>query len=487
MGRNSETLFLVSRSAIHRIDRAGSAHPVIFESLPRHPEETLAESVGMMVRSKSRRLGRVWIACTDAWVGEIELDRRVAHAIGSDGLEETLALEAENLSGIPAFSSRIASVPQTVGAMAVKSALPNAAQSLEQRFKNPSPNVAATANHIVLQVDANELEAIAAEIKEHRGKLLGVGSAALLQVPHAHAGGVSVIVSELESGTIFARNLGASHLTVMSADRFDLQRWRRNFGDSLGGPLAEESTLAILADLPDAETSTNTSGTVLTWDDPSLVVRWAQWWIEAAHSDKGQALLVKPAAKPLTNAVWTAIALGAAAIVAIAGILWQIRANNELSQIGAELETLRQNKAIPAQLERAVATTAKDLEVVKQDYQESATVLNVALQDSSFVSSQLELRKKRWDMLLNAVALSASNASFIESLHWIADDVAIEGHSESAVEAHRIANELRHRLATAGWQVRPARTEFTDNGLYQFRVLARPATTPSPTVDGATL
>lgn len=477
---SGDTIVLVTSNSVYRVDRVGTATPSLGASLPRSPGETLAESVGMLLRSSRQRLGRVWIAATDAWVGDIEMERRVLHAVGEEGMEEALAIEAEGISGIPAFSSRLAIVPQTIAAVTLKSSARVTSPALDGPPNLIPPPSANTANFLVLQLDEHEFAAIEAEVNDRQGKLMGIGSAAILALPRAGSqpglDSPRLIACELESGTVVASRFGETTVAWMLPGRFDLSQLQREYGPSLGEPFDPAGIHAFLATpLENAVSPDPSSERIQSWEDPAAILPWASLWFDGVHQAASESLVIAPIKAPVSNRVWTSLAFAAAAITTIACLGWQYQAGHEVERLFAESEILRQEKARPSQLQKNIAALEKELRSVTDGNASLEQQVVSAQYSSRWVSARLQVRQTRWQALIDAIATSVGDQCVIESLVWTAQELNIEGHCLTAADAHRTADRLARQIVSVGWQVDPAQTEFGDNQLYSFRLSARPS------------
>lgn len=462
----SDTILLVSQTHIHRIERAGSRTASVTESLQRHPEESLAESVGMMLRGSSSRLGRVWIASTNAWVGEIELERRIVFAIGDDGLEDTLAIEAEAISGIPAFSSRTVAVPQSLNTTVTKA----------QRSQS------ATTSFLVMQIDASEFDAIQVEIADRQGKLMGIGSAALMAVNPLKSDASTEFACELESATLFATSFAGTNVTHLSAGRFAPDRGHLRFDIASPGPPSPHRLIAFVTDDPvvsDAPQLNDDRIQIRSWDDPESILLWSRYWLSSIRDSSEKNLLIRPIKPPVATSVWTTIALCAAVVTAVICGVWQYHGTQEWKRLAEATELLRQEKAQPMALQRTVATLRSELETLESDLAVEQAALNSAASKTKFVTLAMDAQRTRWRSLFEAIQATTRPDSFIESMSWTTEALRIEGYSKTASSAHEVADELGHRLSHLGWRVAPASTTYGPKGLYRFQLVAQPAD-PTP-------
>ncbi|PHQ34492.1 PilN domain-containing protein [Rhodopirellula bahusiensis] len=106
------TVVLVSDSFIARVDiSAGPVGDVVWSKRTERPEDfSLGESIELAYDDGPRTKGRVWILTDEVWSGEVTLASKIAKAIPTGQLEQTLALQAEEHSGSSPFNSRLGHV-----------------------------------------------------------------------------------------------------------------------------------------------------------------------------------------------------------------------------------------------------------------------------------------------------------------------------------------------------------------------------------------
>ena len=106
--RRPHTVLLATFDSVARIDlRAGRSPSVLRSARRDRPQQAaLGDAVRLAVALGPAPAGPVYVLTDELWSGEVSLPPEVAAALAPWQIEQALVLEAEQLSGIPAFESR---------------------------------------------------------------------------------------------------------------------------------------------------------------------------------------------------------------------------------------------------------------------------------------------------------------------------------------------------------------------------------------------
>lgn len=103
------TIVLVTDDWVARVDMTADEAIELVEAnqWDRADDAGIGDSVTLALRDRPRPAGNVWVLTDEVWSGPVSLNPDVAKAITDDQLDQALALEAEQESGISPFDSRL--------------------------------------------------------------------------------------------------------------------------------------------------------------------------------------------------------------------------------------------------------------------------------------------------------------------------------------------------------------------------------------------
>ncbi|MEP4681918.1 MAG: hypothetical protein ABJ015_09745 [Rhodopirellula bahusiensis] len=106
------TMILIGDESVARVDLpAENSGDLIWSSRLERPEYSgLGESVALALADGPQISGRVWVLTEEVWSGTVTLENEIVKAIPAGQLDLTLALQAEEESGISPFDSRLGHV-----------------------------------------------------------------------------------------------------------------------------------------------------------------------------------------------------------------------------------------------------------------------------------------------------------------------------------------------------------------------------------------
>lgn len=114
---NSLTLLLITETQLARVDVTRGRKPRVKNVWLR--ERILTDSMATLVEAAlvlgPKRTGDVWVFSSAFWTGVVTLDPGIAASLDGDELEQAIALEAENFSGISGFDSQVGTKRLPVG------------------------------------------------------------------------------------------------------------------------------------------------------------------------------------------------------------------------------------------------------------------------------------------------------------------------------------------------------------------------------------
>ena len=318
----TQTLLLLTPSTLARVDvqAGGGKTPRVTDVWVRARQDSpsiaaLVESAYKLGR-KSR--GAVTVLSTSFWTGPVGLARDITAGLSDEDTTQSIALEAESFSGIPAFESQIAHSPI-------------------------APDAVGNSRWWVTQLDAGELAQIEDAVRGLGCRLAGVGHPAVVPMtPPDDSTKAWRSVQWWGEQTLLARGRGGaiSDLQILSAGR-QSQRARAELDEFL----ADRSVEEFSADAREAVDSGNRQhdafATRLEWIDETtpdeLLVglaefseldatrvnqedglkRWAAAWMSSRSGDVVPCPVVTLPKPPMSKeaSIAVAVAAGLAAIV----------------------------------------------------------------------------------------------------------------------------------------------------------------------------
>ena len=109
---SKRSILLITETTLARFDLSGGAAPTVTDSWVRpsfasQSVGTLADAALRLGKSRKRQ---VYVLTTRCWTGSVSIGPDLVTGMSGDGLNQTIALEAETYSGISAFESAASSL-----------------------------------------------------------------------------------------------------------------------------------------------------------------------------------------------------------------------------------------------------------------------------------------------------------------------------------------------------------------------------------------
>lgn len=409
--RPAITILFVMLDRTVRADFSGGSEPTLINHEMLGSGDDLVMSVETALLTSGRTGSKVYIISTEVWTQTLQLPVRAIRGLTEDQLHETLAHEAEAVSGIEASQSALAY--QT---LSVKSA--------EQLFW-------------VSQISTYQLERLEEAVKHNQSRLAGVlHPTGLIRT----AKGESSV--ELWPGVISGH--GEHGTQVMSMDpklndwQVVLQPWLTSHAvDSMKHLAASSDLIPPISVAQDWQTLDQ---------DESL-----QAWLTTAVrvlSDVTAVPRIRPQKKPVSSRqlnVITAIACGVTIMLCALHFVWIDFAERSISSQAGDAR----------QISTQITQAKRDLAQLKQDEQQLQTEVRELSQSRDQMRSTERAHRQRWAQLLRLLAQNSPADLVVQNIDYKQDQVVISGICLEPQLANQLAAGLTEHLAPYGWRVQP--------------------------------
>lgn len=474
---NRLTLLLITQSQLARIDVAGGKSVRVKDvwTRDRIPGESIATLTDAAIRLGPDKTGDVWVFSSEFWTGEVQLAGDVAAALGDDELEQAIALEAETFSGVGAFDSRLGLKP-----------LPK--------------DAGGDARWWVTQIPQSDWHEVNQVIQQFRGKLAGMGHAALAGFP-----------------TVFGDK----------QDDSDRRPWRLNqaFGEttvSINGVGNDISEVITFGDLKTQRTQSQ----LLDWCDeterPNLATAWVtdqrlpeelvvgscprlslapdgiEDAIQAGESETGSNITGESAFRhwaetmavclrgdrnadvrmpiavahkpPMSNHVATFISCALGLLIALGCFAIHTTTAQQLADLNSDIDRFNRTKKALASDKQTLIALKKELNEKQETLAELKTKNQSLENDYSEALRIRHFQQTRWVKLVGALAKANEGGCWVRALESQGQVVKVQGIALSNQEISVFATNLEKYASPHGWRVHPAQTERNEMALVDFEV-----------------
>lgn len=394
------------------------------------------------------RRKKVWVASVESWFGEVSLDKETVFAAGEDGLEQTIALESEDYSTIPAFSSRVAF--KRIGQ-----------SNREERFA-------------VAQISESMFRGFADAVRNNCGALAGVGTPFLtddgsLDRIYQSPSQPSAIVQEWDGNILSVGMTPAGRTWQWHSGTCDNKQTRERVNEALIESGVPSTTRTYLSESRNATMQGGDELQIgLSGDD--YLRSWLDNW---ARSDLGRSssnLVITPKKEPISATAWTASSVVFAAIVGLLCSVFYTLSPRALDAMKVQIARLQEDKKTLDELKKQITASEKELTEATSKLATDRDLLLQLQRNTKQAERGMELRQERWLALIQALPREIAAQCTIESITPKSDGTVIEGYSLTSMAANQSAKALSNALANSDWIVHPAEVEFTDRGLYRFQI-----------------
>jgi Tfp pilus assembly protein PilN len=441
------TILLITRDLLVRADfRLRGKKPTVagFWQQPRPAVEDFPALVEAAMRLGPKRAGRVWVLSSEIWSQTLELPSETVSGLAGDELDRALAFEAEPLSGIGAFDSRVSHVE-----------LP--AASGGRRFW-------------LCQVLNSHLEQIEYLVEQAGGRLAGLGHPGGLPRPIDDATDVDGCWRRIEfwpDAVLWLRAEPNRPLAVqvLNADpRSD--RWRAEWASRLETPTGQEHTETLRGTgvAPDAAVA---GDRVVDLNDTLQLEAWLAAWAGQLAKEQVGLPLVAPPRRPLSAGKLWAVA----AAVALFGVAVCVGHYKYLQHregvLAAEIASLKEPKQELEDATKKADGLDKQLTEIRQQTAEQRENLE-------YFQQVMLAQRRRFARLLAVLARQSNDGLLIQAVEGDGTEVTVHGICLAPELANRLATRLNQELASLGWQVDPPEKEaqvlLTGGGPWKFEL-----------------
>jgi hypothetical protein len=443
----SQTILLITRDLLVRADfRLRGKQPMVagFWQQARPAVEDFPALVEAALRLGPKRVGRVCVLSSETWSQTLDLPSETVSGLAGGELDRALAFEAEPLSGIGAFDSRISHVE-----------LP--AASGGRRFW-------------LCQVLNSHLEQIEYLVERARGRLVGLGHPGGLPRPIDDATDVDGGWRRIEFWPDAVHWLQVEPnrplaVRVLNADpRSD--RWRTEWASLLetssGEPHTE--TLRGTGVAPDAAVA---GDRVVDLNDALQLEAWLAAWAGQLAKEQVGLPLVAPPRRPLSaGKLWAVAAAVTLFTVAVCVGHYKYLQHRE-GVLEAEIAALEEPKQELEDAKETADGLDKQVTELRQQTAEQRDNLE-------YFQRVMIAQRRRFAWLLAVLARQADDGVLIQQVEGDGVEVTVHGICLAPELANRLATRLSQELASLGWQVEPPEKEaqvlLTDGGPWKFEL-----------------
>jgi hypothetical protein len=429
IGTGACSIVLITRERLVRADFASGGSGQVKGLWQRLRPETdnPAELVDSALRLGRKRLGRVIVLSSDAWAQTLRMPADAARGLADEELARALGFEAEPLSGIAAFDSRVAFT-----------ALRSDAQHRE---------------FWLVQTPESQLAQIGDVVHAAGGMLVGFGHPAGAAQPRASQAGERWQRVELWPGAIVCLRGGddpSPQVHVINAEPGQ-RTWQAKVEQWLEAEPGAGDVQWLLPDASVQAPATGNGTTVALAQEESL----RQWLAAAAGQLFGSSPgvpLVRPAVRPMSKQKQRAItgALAAAALLGCGGhYFWTERA---IADLNAQSLALRGEANNYTALKKQVADLASKRDKAQAEMDKLGQKVTAC--DETLAAHQL-----RWKKLLELLAQHRPEHLVVQKIDSVGEKLSITGQCLGPHPANALASGLGLRLRELGWDVQPARQE----------------------------
>ena len=448
----SLTLILILERQLVRMDVPGRRRSQVkgIWRRDRFEAESLAGLTDAALRLGPKRVGDVWVLSGDLWTGVVPVAPDIAGMLDGDELQQALALEAENYSGIPAFESEI-------GAR-----------------KLPADS---RGNHRwwLTQIPSDQWQDVKRTVEQFGGKWGGMAHPTIVLPPDNPSDSDSWrSIQSFGDTTVAVLGLGNKVVDVLSLGNISTQRTRSQLAEWREETRTEQEVVSWISDgaLP-AELGTGTDWHLdlsVELANEQLITTWALAAVAglSTKSNDGVNELPRIAAEvpPMSSERALLISVGLAAVVALGCFGLYRAANNDLTAITAEADRQEQQKRGLAAKQRNLT---KRVEVLRKELK-AILARNERFDRNLAKASRIrQFGRVRWLKMLNALSQSHGDC-WVREINGDHKTAVVHGMAVDVRDVTAFASRLERLASPHGWRVHPARTEFKELPLVHFEI-----------------
>ena len=483
---NRLTLLLITQSQLARIDVSGgkSASAKGVWTRDRIPGESIATLTDAAIRLGPKKTGDVWVFSNEVWTGVVHLAGDVAAALDADELDQAIALEAETFSGVSAFDSRLGLKP-----------LPK--------------DISGDARWWVTQIPHSDWQEVDQVVQQFRGKLAGMGHAALAAIPVELGENENVsdrqpwrLNQAFGETTISINGVGNEITEVITFGDLNTQRTQSQLFEWCDETARPEQTLTWVTDqrLPDGLADDTCPQLSLTADQAesqseitgeSAFEHWAETMaacIQRQGKDDARLPIAVARKPPMSSNAATLIACALGLLVALGCFALHTVTGRQLTNLDSQIDRFNRTK-------KALSADSQTLQKLKKELTQKQELLSDVKADNQDLSNKYseanrirQFQQTRWVKLVSALAKANEGGScWVRGLDSQRDRVKVQGVAVSNQEISVFTTNLEKYASPHGWRVHPAQTERNEMALVDFEVTVEISDriAPDPQVDSS--
>ena len=410
-----KTLLLLTSTTLARVDLRGvgrSTQVTGVWSRPRQESSSIADLVEAAFRAGEKTRGDVYVLSTSFWTGPVSLAREITAGLSDDDIAQSIALEAESFSGIPAFDSQIA-------------------------HSSISPDAVGNSRWWVTQLDLGELAQIEDAVRNLGGRLAGVGHPAV--VPMTAPSEPTTAWRSVQwwgEQTLLARGQGAaiSDLQILSAGR-QSQRARMELDEFLA-----EGT--VDTGFAEAGHPGDAQGTRLEWIDETAtpdelltglaefsevdatrvnkedgLKRWATAWLSTRSGDAVPCPTVTLPRPPMTKEASIAISVATGLAAICLCFVHYSFVGGQVSSLGEDVSAMRAAVEHVDMETKRLATLQKKTKETREAVEEKRAANAELASRLDRAETLMKRQQDRWVALVEAPPdLLAGQVALVEGI-----------------------------------------------------------------------
>jgi Tfp pilus assembly protein PilN len=186
-------------------------------------------------------------------------------------------------------------------------------------------------------------------------------------------------------------------------------------------------------------------------------------------------LLVLPERRPMSHSQRLVLGAGLAAATLLVCSVWHSRTQFLHNQTQLAIGQLEQQLTAHERLEKELAVLQGQLPKLQQNLRQLRAERRSLEHDLQIANAAYTQHNQRWQVLLEALCEAADMDCWIQRLDSQPLQANLTGVAIDNAAAHRFASYLEKQLAPRGWNVEPAATQSTEQGLVAFRIVVEAA------------
>ncbi|MCC6511797.1 MAG: PilN domain-containing protein [Pirellulaceae bacterium] len=160
------------------------------------------------------------------------------------------------------------------------------------------------------------------------------------------------------------------------------------------------------------------------------------------------------------------------ALLAVSGLagLYTLK-KQRLQTIEQAIVQLEQQQSTQQSQQKQLLSAESSLAKLRQEVSQARAQQTKLTQELAAVQRASLQQHRRWKALLDALALHAQENCWVKQWTLDGHDVVIHGFALDSNAVHQLARSLERNLAPDYWQIQPADTKLTGNGLVSFQIM----------------